>query len=80
MFECAFPTIFEGAQKVYEKIGAFNIGTHKLGIISKDLEKILDENFCTEEMTLYKRALEQFNHRYNKMVLNRGSCCRVKKM
>jgi len=78
MFECAFPSIFEGGKEKLKKMGAQKVGNHKFGIISKELEKLMDETFCVDEMELYKRALEQFNYRYNKMVLNRGSCCRVK--
>lgn len=77
MFECVFPSIFKGAKQKLKTMGASNVGKHKFGIISKDLEKLMDETFCIEEMELYKRALQQFNYRYNKMVLNRSSCCRV---
>jgi len=79
MFECAFPSIFKGAKQKLKGIGSKNKGKHKFGITSKNLEKLMDENFCVEEMELYRRALDQFNYRYTKMMLNRDRCCRVKK-
>jgi len=79
MFECAFPSIFEGARQKLKGIGSKNKGKHKFGITSKNLEKLIDENFCVEEMELYRRALDQFNYRYTKMMMNRDRCCRVKR-
>lgn len=79
LLECVYPTIFEDALTVYEGLPMIKKGSQaKLGISDSDLEEVID-GYCSEEMELYEATKARLLKRYERMVMDRGSCCREKR-